>query len=311
MKLKSIKRKRNLSAIAARRRNAVWGYVFISPFIIGFFFMFLIPLIQSVRFSFSTLTVGQGGYTLTDSGWSHYQYLLTVNTDFRQNLLSSFSSLLTSVPVVVIFSFFAANLINRKFFGRTFVRSVFFIPVILASGVIMKLEAGDILLNGMNDPGTASAMLTESATQYANLTKILSSLGIGESVIRFITATAEGIYDVIIASGVQIIIFLSGLQSISPSIYEAAEMEGASGWETFWKITFPMVSPLILVNTIYSIIDCFISSRNVVMQDIQEAMVTAVNYGQASAMAWLYFIPIIVVMLLVGAIISRQVFYYD
>lgn len=304
-------KKRDLSGTAARRRNAIWGYVFIFPFILGFFFMFLIPLIQSIRFSFSTLTVSPNGYTLTDSGWSHYQYLLTVNTEFRQDLLSSFTSLLTSVPVVVIFSFFAANLINRKFIGRAFVRSVFFIPVILSSGVIMKLEAGDILLSGMNDLGAAGAMLTDTAAQYADLTKILSSLGIGESIIRFITVTADGIYNVIIASGVQIIIFLSGLQSISPSIYEAAEMEGASGWETFWKITFPMVSPLILVNTIYSIVDCFVSSQNIVMQDIQEAMVTAVNYGQASAMAWLYFVPIMVIMLLAGAAISKRVFYYD
>lgn len=304
-------KKRDLSGTAARRRNAIWGYVFIFPFILGFFFMFLIPLIQSIRFSFSTLTVSPNGYTLTDSGWSHYQYLLTVNTEFRQDLLSSFTSLLTSVPVVVIFSFFAANLINRKFIGRAFVRSVFFIPVILSSGVIMKLEAGDILLSGMNDLGAADAMLTDTAAQYADLTKILSSLGIGESIIRFITVTADGIYNVIIASGVQIIIFLSGLQSISPSIYEAAEMEGASGWETFWKITFPMVSPLILVNTIYSIVDCFVSSQNIVMQDIQEAMVTAVNYGQASAMAWLYFVPIMVIMLLAGAAISKRVFYYD
>lgn len=306
-----MKNKRNRPGAAARRRSAVWGYIFILPFIIGFFFMFLIPLVQSVKFSFSTLTASSSGYTLTDSGWSHYQYLLTVDTEFRKDLLASFSSLLTTVPVVVIFSFFAANLINRKFIGRTFVRSVFFIPVILASGVIMKLEAGDILLGGMNEMETAAGAVTETAAQYADLSRILSSLGAGQPVIQFITATADGIYDVIIASGVQIIIFLSGLQSISPSIYEAAQMEGATGWETFWKVTFPMVSPLILVNTIYSIVDCFVSSKNVVMQDIQNAMIRSVNYGQASAMAWLYFIPIMVILLIVGTVVSRRVFYYD
>lgn len=306
-----MKNKRNRPGAAARRRSAVWGYIFILPFIIGFFFMFLIPLIQSVKFSFSTLTASSSGYTLTDSGWSHYQYLLTVDTEFRKDLLASFSSLLTTVPVVVIFSFFAANLINREFIGRTFVRSVFFIPVILASGVIMKLEAGDILLGGMNEMETAAGAVTETAAQYADLSRILSSLGAGQPVIQFITATADGIYDVIIASGVQIIIFLSGLQSISPSIYEAAQMEGATGWETFWKVTFPIVSPLILVNTIYSIVDCFVSSKNVVMQDIQNAMIRSVNYGQASAMAWLYFIPIMVILLIVGTVVSRRVFYYD
>ncbi len=307
-----MKIKRSRPGAAARRRSAVWGYIFILPFIIGFIFMFLIPLGQSVQFSFSTLKVSAEGYTLADAGWSHYRNLLLVNVDFRKDLLSSFASLLTTVPVVVIFSFFAANLINRKFIGRAFVRSVFFIPVILASGVIMKLEASDILLSGMNELGAAgSAVVTETAAQYADLTKILSSLGMGEPIIRFITATADGIYDIIISSGVQIIIFLSGLQSISPSIYEAAQMEGATGWETFWKITFPMVSPLILVNTIYSIVDCFVSSQNVVMQDIQKAMVVAVDYGQASAMAWLYFIPIMGIMLIAAAVISKKVFYYD
>ena len=131
------------------------------------------------------------------------------------------------------------------------------------------------------------------------------------SAINFLASAVNGIYSIIIASGVQILIFLAGLQSISPSLYEASAMEGATAWESFWKITFPMISPLILVNSIYTIIDSFTSETNAIMKDIKATIFDEVKYGLGSAMAWIYFVCIAIILLIVGGIISRHVFYND
>ena len=130
-------------------------------------------------------------------------------------------------------------------------------------------------------------------------------------VTEFLSNAINGIYDIVVASGVQILIFLAGLQSISPSLYEASSMEGATAWENFWKITFPMISPIILVNSVYTIIDLFTNETNEMMKNIKSTIFNDIKYGYGSAMAWIYFVCIAVILLIVGGLISRKVFYYD
>ena len=130
-------------------------------------------------------------------------------------------------------------------------------------------------------------------------------------VTEFLSNAINGIYDIVVASGVQILIFLAGLQSISPSRYEASSMEGATAWENFWKITFPMISPIILVNSVYTIIDLFTNETNEMMKNIKSTIFNDIKYGYGSAMAWIYFVCIAVILLIVGGLISRKVFYYD
>jgi ABC-type sugar transport system permease subunit len=142
-------------------------------------------------------------------------------------------------------------------------------------------------------------------------TFLMEYTSLPNSVISVLSSAVNGLYDIIIVSGVQILIFLAGLQSISPSLYEASSMEGATQWENFWKITFPMISPLILVNSIYTVIDLFTNETNEMMTEIKNTIFKEIDYGYGSAMAWIYFVCIVVILALVGGIISRRVFYYD
>jgi len=119
------------------------------------------------------------------------------------------------------------------------------------------------------------------------------------------------IYDIAMASGIQIIIFLSALQTIPLSMFEAAKIEGATSWECFWKITFPMVSPLILVNVVYSVVDYFIRTDNRVMEKIRVTLMQRMEYGFSTAMAWVYFLAVIVIIGIAMSLISKKVYYYE
>lgn len=292
-------------------KEAVAGILFILPFLIGFFGLFLPMMIESVRFSLSNMEVTESGYVLSmaaNHGFEHYLRALTIDPDFNLQLLTGIGQMAVQIPLVIIFSFFAANLINQKFRGRAIARSVFFLPVILTSGVIMGLESSDLLVQTLSTTGV-SADDTEALFNISMFLLEYTSLPL--TVVNFLANAVNGIYDIVVASGVQILIFLAGLQSISPSLYEASSMEGATAWENFWKITFPMISPLILVNSVYTIIDLFTNESNEMMTEIKTTIFSEIKYGYGSAMAWIYFICITVILVVVGGLISRKVFYYD
>ena len=298
-------------ALSLTGKEAVAGLLFVLPFLIGFFGIFLPLIVESIRFSFSNMEVTQTGYVLSpaaNGGWEHYLRALTIDPDFNLELLNSIGQMVVQVPLVIIFSFFAATLLNQKFPGRAAARSIFFFPVILTSGVIMGLENSDLLLQTLSTTGESA----EDMESFLNVAMFLSQYtDLPRSVVGFLSNAVNGIYDIVVASGVQILIFLAGLQSISPSLYEASSMEGATAWENFWKITFPMISPMILVNSIYTIIDLFTNETNEMMQTIRTTIFTDIKYGFGSAMAWIYFICIALILLIVGGLISRKVFYYD
>lgn len=292
-------------------KEALAGLLFIIPFLIGFFGSFLPFIVESIKFSLSNMEVTSTGYALTPAlknGFEHYIRLLTIDPDFNQMLLRSLGETVLKVPLVIIFSFFSANLLNQEFKGRAIARSIFFFPVILTSGVILGLENSDLLVRTLSETGT-SAEDTQALLNVSNLLIIYTDLPV--SIINYLTSAIDGIYDIIIASGVQILIFLAALQSISPSLYEASSIEGATAWESFWKITFPMISPIILVNSIYTIIDTFTSETNEVMNKIKSTIFSDVKYGLGSAMAWIYFVGISIILIIVSVYISRKVFYYD
>lgn len=299
----------NKIKLTLRGKEALAGYLFIIPALVGIFVVFLPMIVESISFSFHNMVVGDNGYELmpaAKNGFEHYVHAFAIDPDFNASLLEAVKEMALHVPLVIIFSFFAANLLNQKFHGRAIARSIFFLPVILTSGVIIGMESSDILINQETDEYMASVM------SFLNMAKFLSEYtNLPHSVIAYLSSAVNGIYDIVIASGVQILIFLAGLQSISPSLYEASNMEGATAWENFWKITFPMISPLILVNSIYTIIDSFTNSDNEMMNKIRTTIFNDVKYGYGSAMAWIYFLAIAIIVLVVGALISRRVFYYD
>jgi ABC-type sugar transport system permease subunit len=213
----------------------------------------------------------------------------------------------------IVFSFFVALLLNQKFKGRTLARSIFFLAVILSSGVLVGLESSNALMaeiqNMIEEAGNAN-----SVTQVLEDILVSGTNGVGgvsSKVFEKVFEIIDSIYDVAMASGIQIIIFLSGLQTISPGMYEAAHMEGCTAWETLWKITVPMVSPLMLVCWIYTIIDFFMKSDNQIMDKINTQMTELLNYGFSSAMAWIYFIVCMLFIGLSSLIISKVVYNYD
>lgn len=288
------------------------GLLFVLPFLIGFFFVFLPLIVESLRYSFSDMQVTTEGYVLSltsDHGFGNYIKALAIDPDFNLQLLTNLGQMIVQIPLVLIFSFFAANLLNQKFHGRTVARSILFLPVIISSGVIVALESSDLLVNTLN---TTTELGGSELASFLNVSGfLLEYTSLPLTVIDMLSSAVNGLYDIVIVSGVQILIFLAGLQSISPSLYEASGMEGATQWESFWKITFPMISPLILVNSVYTVIDLFTNEKNEMMAEIKRTIFTEVNYGYGSAMAWIYFICIAVILIIVGGLISRHVFYYD
>lgn len=296
--------------IGLKKKQARTGLLFVSPFIIGLLVYFIMPIISSLRFSFSNIVVTGTGFTEEFIGFQNYVRAFNIDPNFRQTLVAAILDMSYTVPLIVIFSFFAATLLNRPFHGRGLARTVFFLPVILTSGVILAIENSDMLIGMAQETlNQAGEVGTTSGFQSLQLRTLLMQSGLNQSFVSYITGAIDSIYEVITASGVQILIFLAGLQSVPGSLYEAAVVEGASGWEMFWKITFPMVSPLILVNVIYSIVDSFTKPTNEMMISIQDTAFELSYYGYSAAMSWIYFAVVLLLLGLVSLIISRYVYY--
>ncbi len=294
-------------------RRALYGYIFILPFILGFIFFMIKPLGQSLKMALSDVTISNKGFELNWNSFGNIKRAFLVDAEFNRMLVESIGQMVYRSLATIVFSFFVALLLNQKFKGRTLARSIFFFAVILSSGVLVGLEMNNSLMTQLKDT-------IEEAGNANSVTQVLEKILVGESasvngvsgkVFKKVFEIIDSIYDIAMASGIQIIIFLSGLQNISPSMYEAAQMEGCTAWESLWKITVPMVSPLMLVCWIYTIVDFFMKSDNQIMTKINEQMVMQLNYGFSSAMAWIYFV---VCMLLIGIsslIISKAVYNYD
>lgn len=297
--------------LSMRQKKKITGYLFISPFIIGFLMFLLSPIVTSLRMSFSevTLKTDGTGFGMKFWGAASYIHALTVDKDFNRLLVETVRDLAVDVPCIIIFSLIIAVLLNRRFPGRGVVRTIFFMPVILTSGVVLGMERSNTLLMGIQDMQSASAD-TSITTTVQNL--LLGAMGSGgQEIISLVVNIIDHFYDIVVASSIQIVIFLSGLQAINPSIYEAADMEGCDEWQKLWKITIPMLSPMILVNWIYTIIDQFARTDNELMNKILTAITSTMNYGYASAMAWIYCIAMLALIGVSVLIISRMVYYYD
>ncbi len=305
MARKRQKRQKNL-----RRNKAIAGYLFIGPFLIGFIAFMLMPLLESLRMSFSNVIIGagQGGFMMENIGIKNFKDAFLVDSEFTRFMTEELTKMAIQVPTTVIVSLFMAMLINQKFKGRTLVRAIFFLPVILSSGVLVGLEFDNSLVAGLQDYISKNSQMTSIT---ATLEQILSNSGVGSGFLDIVYDIINNVYDVVMASGIQIIIYLSGLQTITDSMYEAARIEGCSAWESFWKITLPMVSPMILVNIIYSIVDFFMRSDSEVMTKITETMMIKMDYGFSSAMAWVYFLAAMLIIGISTLIVSRWVHYYE
>lgn len=285
------------------KRRSIAGILFISPWIIGFLSLFLRPLISSFIYSVSKTTITTDGLKMDFTGFGGYVRAFLTDMYYVRYLFAQLGSMAYNVPVIIAFSLLMAVIINGRFRGRTFVRSVFFLPVIAGSGIILSIMQGDAMSNSILS-GTRSSMLF----QTTGLKTILLDMGLGQDIVNFFMSIISGIFVLTWKSGLQILLFLAGLQTVSPSLYESARIEGATRWEIFWKITFPMISPMLVLNVTYTIIDSFTDFSNQVMQYIY-SFAKMLDFSYSSVLAIIYFVVVIVVVGIVYAIINRYAVY--
>ena len=308
------KKRKKIASLDKRKARA--GWFFILPFLATFVIVYLPIIIDSLKFSFSKLTILTGGGYVTEFvGFTNYQEALFVDETFVQTLVAGVKQLIFDIPAIVIFSLFMAVLLNQKMLGRALFRAIFFIPVIIGTGIVEYVDQSNAMLSYMTDSsssidnGAGGASANESLAMAANLDWLFGNMRVGGELMDYVVGIIANVYDIISRSGVQMLIFLAGLQSISPAIYESCQIDGAAAWETFWKITFPMISPMILVNTIYTVIDSFTRSSNSVMMYIDKVYQEVGGPVLSSAMSWIYFLIVLVLIGLVAALISGYVFY--
>lgn len=300
------KQKNKLAGL--QKKKAIAGYLFIAPFIIGFLVFMVNPFFKSLYMSFCEVELGAGVFKMNWVGIEQYRKAFLVDPEYNRLLVEELSRMVVDTLAIMVFSFFVALLLNQKFKGRALVRAVFFLPVILSSGVILGLETNNSLMAQIQ---VSIEEVTTGISITGALENVLETAGVGTRAFQIVFEIIDGIYDIAISSGIQIIIFLSGLQTISDSMYEAADIEGCTKWESLWKITFPMISSIFLVNWIYTIIDFCMRSDNEVINKISTIMISQLNYGFSSAMSWIYFVVVMVFVGITSLIISKGVYYYD
>ena len=312
VKLGAPKRRRKIASLDRRKARA--GWFFVLPFLIGFVLIYLPMVWQSLQISFSKIVIGgaSGTYDMVPVGFQNYIDAFLDEVGFAQVLVEEgLPSLAIDIPAILIFSLFMAVLLNQKMAGRGVFRSIFFIPVVLSTGIMESIAAMDVLTDYMEsgegiDDG--SGQTQDALVSADDLALLFANMKVGTDLVKIITNLVNDIFDIVNRSGVQMLIFLAALQSISPAIYESCKIDGATAWETFWKITLPMISPMILVNGVYTIIDSFTTESNPVMVFIQKAY-TEASQEISTAMAWTYFAIVGLIVALIAAIISGFVFY--
>ncbi len=279
-----------------KRQKFVWSLIFLSPWLLGFVTLFLVPLLRGFRFSFYKLESTPNGLIQTFNGLNNYLYALnehvTSSSSFRVELVNTTIDALINIPVLLIFSLFIAVMLNMKFRGRALVRAIFFIPVILNSAAVTSaLGGGDAIAQLLEEQGIEKIF---------DLQFYLVQTGMMPWLINFIVGLIDRIYAILSLAGVPILLFLASIQSVPKHLYEAAKIEGATAYETFWLITLPNVSPHIVTVTVYALVDTFLTSSvsSIISSELQHADL----WGESAAMSWIYVTTIVVILLLLAAI---------
>lgn len=302
-------KKRRLTLSQKRMIN---GYLFILPWLVGFIIFYVRSLILTTEFSFSKLTVKPtGGYDLEYVGWENFRYAFREHGTFKQILTMSIGNIVIDLPLIIFFSLFMAILLNRQFKGRTLVRAIFFLPVILNSSAIataMELSA-QMIAGGISAASQVATETTTAGVDVSYYIELFEDLAMPRTVLEYLVAAVARINNVITASGVQIVIFLAALQSIPGSMYEVAKIEGATAYETFWKVTFPMVMPHIITNVVYTVIDNFAESEVVTLS--YNTTFTEFNYGLSSVFSLVSTAIICLILIIICGFIQKRTFYYN
>ena len=298
--------------IPYEKKKGLYGYGFIALWFIGTLWLFIMPVLTSLWYSLcntklldkaGALEVGMtsAGIYTEWNGFYNFTKAFTIDTTFLPKLGTALGEILPNTIVIMIFSLFIAVILNQKFRGRTLARAIFFLPVLIATGPVISVINGDMTSQGVSDAAQFSTLFKTDL-----VTELMDNLN--QTFTDIIKDITSGVLNLVWNSGIQILIFLSALQTIPPSAKEAASIEGATAWEFFWKITFPYISPMILSNLVYTVIDAFVSTDNVVMEYVL-AQSRNWEYGYSAALAWIYFAIVGACLGIICVIINRFVYY--
>lgn len=269
------------------------GILFVLPWIVGFAWFTLYPFTETIRYAFSNVRFLPTGIALDPVGFDNFAQVLFRDPEFLLQLPGFLMQMFLLVPMVLVFSVILALLLNSPIKGRRFFRAVFFLPVIIMSGAVLdNLRSFD-------------------ATQLNGLHNFFVYLFIQESLPTFLSVPILFIFDNVVMflwfSGVQILIFLSGLQKVDRTIYEAASVDGASSWQKFWKITIPILRPFIFLCALYTVVDIANSPMNMIISLIQKGMFELTKgFGFSAAVTWLYFVLVVGIAALYFCILGRS-----
>ena len=284
------------------KRQAYVGYLYILPFLIGFVVLFVNPIISSFRFSISKIILTPLGIETEFIGFLNYSNIMRVDPVFNQQFFQTMQEMLWMVPAVIVYSIFIANLLNKKFKGRTLARAIFFLPVLATMVFYTPVE--------QIATGDANAVINQVASNIS-LTRYLNSLNMSPDMITRITTLADNIYSVISITGIQIFLFLAALQAIPGHLYEASSIEGASSWDNLWKITVPMISPYVIICVIYTVIDSYYRDTNLIAQYIRTVTRQRADYALGATAAWIYMASIMFFLFLISWLLKKVTIRFD
>ena len=292
------------------QRNAMRGYAFILPWLIGFLVFYAGCLFQLIRFSVMDIKIDATTGTRLDTfvGFDNFITAFTAHASFKQVLTSSLIDMVIDLPLIIFFSLFVALLLNRKFRGRALVRAIFFLPIILSADAVGSAitRATELMNNGVS--AQAAEMAGGGAVSVSYYISLFGDLAIPPTILEYLVGAVNRIASIIKGSGVQIILFIAALQSIPGSLYEVAKIEGATGYETLWKVTVPMVMPHIITNTIYTLVDRFTTSE--VMRLANETY-QKYNYGLSSVFSLVATTATILILGVIVYLLNKRAFYYN
>lgn len=294
-----------------RGKVKLTGLWFLLPWIIGVISFSIRPIISSLYYSLSDVFLSVNGLNVQFLGIDNYRYLFLEDADFTRRLLTTVGETIYRLPLVLIFSIFIAILLNKNFKGRLFFRGVFFLPIIIASGYVISIINGNATADMLSAAiSSYSGDASTSMMTIDSIKTLLIQFGISESVMETLLGYISNIFNMLWFSGIQILLFLAALQGIPGSLREVADMEGITEWQYFWKITLPMISPTILINIVYTVVDGFTDTSNTFMMAINTAT-QGMEFARAASMAWIFFAVILILLALIFAIVGKKVFYMN
>jgi ABC-type sugar transport system permease subunit len=280
-----------------RTKEAIKGFIFISPWIVGFLVFTLIPLIRTFFYSLNEVKVTAEGVRTLFLGLKNYKDSFLTDVDYPQLLVDYFLQMIVFVPIIVSFALVMSLLLNIEIKGRSVFRTIYFLPVVIASGPVFNqlMSKGAMTFSGLANLEFVKSLQSSLPPTFS----------------RIVGMFISGFIMILWYSGVQIIVYLAGLQKIDKSMYEAARIDGASRWQILWKITMPVLAPLTLVNIVYTIVTLSTFATSPIIQKILVDMYRPERgLGYASALAWIYFLAILIVIgifVLISSIYRRKV----